>query len=92
MYTPLTHHAARSFWKSFRALPEEVQRVARKNFELLRNNPHHPSLHLKRVKKLWTVRAGGGYRAIGIDSRSGDCIVWLWIGPHDTYDSLLAQQ
>jgi len=36
-------------WERFDKLPESVQTVARKNFELLKQNPAHPSLHFKKV-------------------------------------------
>jgi len=29
-----------------------------KNFELLKKNPYHPSLHLKKVGRYWSVRVG----------------------------------
>jgi hypothetical protein len=42
----LKHYASTKFWALYRALPATVQAVADKNFELLKANPHHPSLHL----------------------------------------------
>ena len=36
-------------------LPEAVQRVADAKYDLLRTDPHHPSLHFKRVGRLWSV-------------------------------------
>ena len=46
------HRTTARFWTSFARLPEAVQRVARQNFELLKENPAHPSLHFKKVGKL----------------------------------------
>ncbi|MFW6028247.1 MAG: hypothetical protein ACOC9Q_01840 [bacterium] len=65
-------------------MPKGVQRLADKNFALLKANPHHPSLHLKRIGRLWSVRVGLHHRAIGIDYESG--IAWIWIGSHADYD------
>jgi hypothetical protein len=70
------HRATACFWTSLERLPESVQRVARQNFELLKMNPEHPSLHFKRIGKLWSARVGINYRAIaaedgGISSGSG---------------------
>jgi hypothetical protein len=57
-----------------------------KNFELLKQNPRHPSLHLKRIGEMWLARVGLEYRALALESRDG--LDWIWIGPHDEYDSL----
>lgn len=46
------------FWQHYRQLPREVQKLADKNFELLKPDPYHASLHFKRVgkqKQLWFV-------------------------------------
>jgi mRNA-degrading endonuclease RelE of RelBE toxin-antitoxin system len=83
----LSHRAAKRFWRTFADLPDEIQKLARENFELLKSNPHHPSLHFKRVGKYWSARIGGSYRALGQDSAAG--IVWFWIGPHEEYERLI---
>jgi len=46
------HRTTGRSWKSFAGLPEAVQEVARKNFELLKKNPSHPSLRFKKVGNL----------------------------------------
>jgi hypothetical protein len=43
------HRSSGRFWTLFSNLPENVQKVARKNFELLKDDPSHPSLHFKKV-------------------------------------------
>jgi len=55
---------------------------------LLKENPRHPSLQLKRIEELWSVRVGQHYRALGIDSLEG--IQWIWIGSHADYDKYIA--
>lgn len=60
--------------------------LARQNFELLKTDPRHPSLHFKRVWPYWSVRVGRFYRALGVDSTGG--VVWFWIGPHEEYKRL----
>ena len=37
-------HALASFWQCYDALPEHVQRLAKKKFALFKTNPKHPSL------------------------------------------------
>ena len=87
----MKHLTLPRFWHCFRQLPKEVQELAKKNFELLKADPLHPSLHFKRVgklKQLWSVRVGVHYRALGREKPKG--IVWFWIGPHAEYDKLLS--
>lgn len=64
-----------------------MQRLADKDFELLKANPRHPSLHFKRIGELWSVRVGAHYRALATEDDDG--YVWFWIGSHDDYDRLL---
>jgi len=58
----LKHSATPEFWTAFAALPEQVQALARKNFELLKADPKHPSLRFKKVGRFWSVRVGGAAR------------------------------
>jgi hypothetical protein len=83
----MTHHTTADFSACYRELPEDVQRVADANYELLRADTRHPSLHFKRVGRLWSVRAGIGYRALAVDGDDGP--VWFWIGSHAEYDRLI---
>jgi hypothetical protein len=71
-------------------LPEAVQDVARKNFELLKDNPSHPSPHFKQVGKLWSVRAGINHRGLAVED--GPDFIWVWIGAHDEYMRMINQQ
>ena len=57
----MTHYASTAFWHLYAALPAAVRDLADKNFELLRVDPRHPSLHFKRIGSLWSVRVGGHY-------------------------------
>ena len=54
---------------------------------MLLQDPRHPSLHYKRIGRLWSARVGLHHRALGIQ-RDGE-IVWVWIGSHADYDLLL---
>jgi len=83
----LKHFASPEFWTCYKALPKPVQELADKSFALLKNDPHHPSLHFKRVGRFWSTRIGLSYRALGIDVHDG--VVWFWIGSHSDYDKLL---
>jgi hypothetical protein len=81
------HHASSKFWSLYHALPQSIQAQADACFELLKLNPRHPSLQLKKVGAFWSVRVSISYRAVAIQRE--DQFVWIWIGPHDAYDRLL---
>jgi len=75
------------FWVHYKALPEEIRRRADKQFELFAKDPLHPSLHLKVVGELWSVRVTKSYRALALSE--GNVLSWYWIGTHDKYDRIL---
>ena len=83
----MIHHTTADFWDGYRRLPESVRRLADDNYERLKANPRHPSLHFKRVGRLWAVRVGIGYRALAAEAEDG--LVWFWIGSHAEYDRIL---
>ncbi|WP_228024121.1 type II toxin-antitoxin system RelE family toxin [Synechocystis salina] len=83
----MNHHTNSDFWLCYRHLPEEIQRRADKAYQLLSQNPRHPSLHFKKVGELWSVRVTLHYRALSIETDDG--YVWFWIGTHEDYDKLL---
>ncbi len=83
----MTHHASPAFWERYHALPAPLQALADKAFALLKTDPRHPSLHLKKVGTFWSIRVGLHHRAIGVDVADG--ILWFWIGTHADYDALL---
>jgi len=87
----MKHLTLPRFWQHYRRLPENIRELADKNFDLLKNDPQHPSLHFKKIgktKQLWSVRVGAHYRAVGVEKPEG--IVWFWIGTHAEYDNLLS--
>ena len=83
----MPHHASARFWRAYEALPATVQRLADRSYELLKADPNHPSLRLKRVGRFWSVRVGLHYRALGVDVEDG--ILWFRIGTHAEYDALV---
>ena len=80
-------HASEEYWKLYRALPIEVQRQADKQFAIFRENPFHPSLHLKPVGQLWSARVNQNVRVVAY--RQEHIFYWFWIGDHDEYERLL---
>jgi len=84
----MKHFASPKFWACYKTLPKDVKDLADKNFELLKADPKHPSLHFKQIGNLWSVCVGKHYRALGFDKKEG--IVWFWIGSHANYDKLIS--
>ncbi|MEO5763061.1 MAG: hypothetical protein ABIR28_12195 [Vicinamibacteria bacterium] len=83
----MKHWASSRFWALYEDLPSPVRIIADKNFDLLKADPRHASLHLKRIGAVWSVRVGDRYRALGHDVPGG--VQWFWIGSHAEYDRLI---
>ena len=81
------HKATARFWSCFSELPLSTQKLAKKNYTLLKKNSKHPSLHFKKIGKLWSVRVGKNYRALAMEDDEG--YIWVWIGNHAEYERLL---
>lgn len=62
--------------------------MSKQNFQLLKTNPWHPSLHFKKVGRLWSVRVGINYRALAVED--GKDYIWVWIGAHDEYERMIS--
>ena len=86
----MKHRASPRFWRHYRALPDELQHLADRGYQLLLQDPRHPSLHFKRIGRLWSVRVGLHHRALAIE-RDGE-LIWIWIGSHAEYDILLRRK
>jgi len=83
----MRHFASSGFWQAYSRLPEPVRSLADKNYELLKTNPKHPSLHFKKIGQFWSVRIGLRYRALAIEVDEG--LLWFWIGSHADYDAVI---
>ena len=81
----MKHVASQAFWQAYDKLPAQVRALADKDFVLLKDNPDHPSLRLKRVGRFWSVRVGLRYRALAVEIDGG----LFWIGSHADYDALI---
>jgi hypothetical protein len=83
----LNHYASSDFWAAYRSLPVEIRELADRNFDLLKSDPQHPSLHFKTLGAYRSVRIGLRYRALGVEVPDG--VSWFWIGTHAEYDQLV---
>jgi len=84
----MTHFTTPESWQHFGRLPEEIQRLAEKDFELLKQNSRHPLLRLKEAGKFRTVRVGLHYRAVAKEGAEG--LNYFWICHHSEYGRLLS--
>lgn len=76
------------FWATYRALPPEIKARAKVTYRWWQQNARHPSLQFKKTGNVWSVRIGGGYRALALLEE--DVFYWFWIGVHDEYERLIA--
>ncbi|MDE0636886.1 MAG: hypothetical protein OXI43_13695 [Candidatus Poribacteria bacterium] len=72
------------FWDAYAELPLNVQRRVPQKFQLLRQNPKHPSLRFKKVRDLWAIRVSRGYRALAREEEGA--FIWFWVGTHGEYE------
>ena len=79
----MRHFASPGFWAAYTKLPEQVRKLADRNCALLKEDPQHPSLHLKKAGRFWAVRVG---RSL---SKPKMAFLWFWIGSHSDYDAMI---
>ncbi len=84
----MNHKTTSSFWECYKKLSLDIRSLANKNFQLLKNNPSHPSLQFKKTGKVYSARVGAHYRAVATPIEGG--FLWIWIGSHAEYNKLLA--
>lgn len=83
-------HINDKFKKSYKKLPIEVRKIAKKQYKIFQKDPYHSSLHFKRVhssQAIYSARITQNYRTLGVMQEN--VIIWFWIGSHDDYDKLL---
>ena len=87
----VTSHTNKQFRKLLQELPADVQKQARQAYSTWMRDPWHPSLRFKQIhatEPIYSVRVSMGWRTVGM--RSGDTVIWYWIGSHADYDRLIA--
>lgn len=72
------------FDREFARLSKELQKLCAKALVLLADNPHHPSLRVKKMQghpDIWEARLSEGYRVTF--NMDGDVCILRRVGPHD---------
>ena len=88
----MTSHTTQSFRDALAKLPKNIRSRARAAYRRFRNDPHHKSLHFKKVHRtrpVYSARINDDYRVVGVIE--DDDIVWFWIGKHEVYERILKQ-
>lgn len=69
--------------KAYKKLPLSIKKKADKQFQLLRTNISHPSLHVKKMRSVerWEARVDRSYRFTF--DKVEDSISIRTVGPHD---------
>ena len=83
----MTHRATSRFWAAYDSLTPELRALADKQFQLLKSDARHPSLHFKKTGRVWSARVNRSIRALAV--RDGADYVWFWIGDHREYERLI---
>ncbi len=83
----MKHFAVSRFWQGYEHLSPDTQKQADKQFPLLKANPRHPSLHLRKVGRYWPARVNATTRAVAVEQDGN--LVWFWIGTHRDYEKLI---
>ena len=84
----MKHYASADFWENYQQLPATIRELADQCYALLKTNPRHPSLHLKKIDTYRSVRVGIHYRALATEVQEG--LLWFWIGTHSDYEKLIS--
>lgn len=89
----LMHKATPTFFRLLNSLPQDIQAIAKKQFDLLKRDPTYPSLHFKfmREKGVWeayVTNRGVAYRALARQSAPG-VYEWFFIGTHKETERVL---
>lgn len=74
------------FENDYSSLPKQIQKKAKKQEEIFKNNPFYPSLHTEKLhpksKAIWSFRVDINYRVI-FRVLGKNKVVFIAIGPHD---------
>ena len=78
------------FRKAFDNLPENIKSLAKKTYNIWKDDPYHKILKYKQIhssKEIYSVKIGKGWKTLGL--KREEKMVWFWIGSHADYDKLI---
>jgi hypothetical protein len=68
------------FWECFKALPEDLQRIAKEKYRLWERDCFHPSLHFKPLKDDVWQKVFLSWAEIGAEAGSSCSHAKFWLG------------
>lgn len=80
-----------AYWDSFDDLPEDVKKLAEKNYKLWRESKNAPGLRFKQIHKtlpIYSFRVGMKHRTVGVET-SDNKIAWFWVGSFETFNETI---
>ena len=81
------------FTKLLANLPNEIQKIARKNYQLLKADNKYPGLNFQtnycNDYYFYTVRLGLYHKALGV--KKGQIIIWFWKGSQEDDNNMFNQ-
>jgi mRNA-degrading endonuclease RelE of RelBE toxin-antitoxin system len=79
-------YTTKEFDKDYASLPKEIQKKAKKQEKIFKDNPFYPSLHTEKLapkwENVWSFRVDLNYRII-FKVLKDDKTLFIAIGPHD---------
>ena len=83
-------NATKEFFCQLNALPDGVQKSAKRAFAMWQEDPYNLTLKFREkdgIAGVWSASIGG-YRAVA-ERQPDDSFLWTWIGDHGAYDDYL---
>ena len=83
-----------SYWQAYDDLPDDIRKLAEKNYKLWKESPSDPSLRFKQLHEtlpIFSFRVGLKYRTLGVQT-ADEKIAWFWIGSFDQYKDIISKE
>ena len=81
-----------AYWEHFDDLPEEIRKLAEKNYRQWKEDPRYPGLRFKKIHPdlpIVSFRVGMRHRTVGVETDDGK-VVWFWVGSFETFGKLVS--
>lgn len=85
------HLREEPYWKHFDELPDDIKKLAQKNYRLWKKNPGHPGLRFKKIHAtlpVFSFRVGMRNRTVGVEV-DDDKIAWFWVGSFENFSAMI---
>ena len=81
-----------AYWDTFEDLPEDIKKLAEKNYKLWRESKNSPGLRFKQIHKslpIYSFRVGMKHRTVGVETDDNK-IAWFWVGSFETFNKTIS--